>query len=200
MRPAKSVSFTQRAKERHHGNELANRGCDRASFVVFWHVSPYTSTPGVTVAAGPLEDKSTRHRQKSPAVQSDGKSRHLETLRCHQRLRDPGDFQRVYAAQKVIHAPNVVLFFCPNGMLQSRLGVSVGRKHGNAVRRNRIKRVLRAAYRQSQHLLPGGYDYVLVPRREIEYTTADIATTLEKLAQRIHSPGQDGNDARKQKK
>ena len=71
----------------------------------------------------------------------------------------------MYAARKAVHTSSLVLFACPNGLSFARLGVSVGSKHGNAVRRNRIKRVLRAAFRLSRHLLPPGNDYVLVPKR-----------------------------------
>lgn len=45
-----------------------------------------------------------------------------------------------------------------------RLGVVVGRRHGNAVARNRKKRLLRAAFRAVQTSLPAGFDFVLIPR------------------------------------
>lgn len=113
-----------------------------------------------------------------------------ERLSYSQRLHDPKEFQKVYAAQTVIHAPKVVVFFCPNGTNAARLGVSVGTKHGNAVQRNRIKRVFRAAYRQTQGLLPPGYDYVLVPRKGVKnYASADIRAALEKMAKDMRAKG-----------
>jgi len=105
-----------------------------------------------------------------------------ERLTFSQRLHDPKDFQRVYAAQKSVHAPNVIVCFCLNGMPISRLGVSVGTKHGNAVRRNRIKRVFRAAFRKMQHELPTGFDYVLIPKKGIaEYSTLTVLSSLERM-------------------
>jgi len=108
------------------------------------------------------------------------------SLAHFQRLHEPKDFERVYAARKAVHTPSLVLFSCPNGLSFARLGVSVGSKHGNAVRRNRIKRVLRAAFRLSRHLLPPGNDYVLVPKRgAAECNTAAMCEVLERVARRL---------------
>ena len=67
--------------------------------------------------------------------------------------------RRISAANKLI-----VVYAAPNGLPYSRLGLSVGKKLGTAVARNRIKRLFREAFRLEATTLPAGYDLVVVPR------------------------------------
>lgn len=68
--------------------------------------------------------------------------------------------------------------------VRPRLGLVVGRKHGSAVRRNRIKRLLRAAFRVVQARLDTGCDFVVVPRPSQRPTLDGYIRTLEALAPR----------------
>ncbi|MEZ6127681.1 MAG: ribonuclease P protein component [Planctomycetaceae bacterium] len=83
----------------------------------------------------------------------------------HQRLRTTAEFRRCYDGGVRAGDDNLLIFVKPNELPHSRLGISVSRKHGNAVMRNRKKRLLREAFRLSQHDLPAGLDLVLVPRQ-----------------------------------
>ncbi len=56
----------------------------------------------------------------------------------------------------------LTLYIAENDRDYSRLGVSVGKPCGNAVVRNRLKRLLREVFRQSQEEIPAGFDYVLM--------------------------------------
>jgi len=56
----------------------------------------------------------------------------------------------------------LMLYVAQNDLEYPRLGVSVGRSSGNAVVRNRLKRLIREAFRQNQHQIPAGFDYVLM--------------------------------------
>ena len=65
-----------------------------------------------------------------------------------------------------------------NGLPHSRLGLSVSRRVGNAVARNRIKRLLRESYRLSRHVLPIGYDWVIVVRPHKPLALAEYQAIL----------------------
>lgn len=88
------------------------------------------------------------------------------------RLSRSGDFDRVYREGNSRGNRFLVLYSFarhedePGG--QARLGISVGRKIGRAVQRNKVKRAVREAFRQLDAELPTGHDYVIVARPGIE--------------------------------
>jgi ribonuclease P protein component len=110
-------------------------------------------------------------------------------LRRGQRVRDTRDFERVYAGRKKVSTSRIIVCYSPNDLKLARLGVSVGAKHGNAVRRNRIKRVMRAAFRLCAPPLPSGFDYVLIPQATgKEYSTAAMLECLKDAVRKIGKP------------
>ena len=56
----------------------------------------------------------------------------------------------------------LIVYVCENGLPHSRLGLSVSRKNGNAVHRNRMRRLYREAFRLTKQEMPTGLDLVLV--------------------------------------
>ena len=85
-------------------------------------------------------------------------------FRTFQRIKRSSDFRLVFGNHISIADGGLVVYGRVNGLKYCRLGVAVGKKLGNAVVRNRYKRVLREAFRLAQHELPIGYDYVVIPR------------------------------------
>jgi ribonuclease P protein component len=83
------------------------------------------------------------------------------------RLSRSGDFDRAYRDGKSHANRHVVLYAFPRDADDTgevRLGVSVGRKVGGAVERNKVKRAMREAFWSLADRLPDGYDFVLVGR------------------------------------
>ena len=76
----------------------------------------------------------------------------------------------------------LLVFVHRNSVGHPRLGLSVGRKHGGAVKRNRIKRLLREAFRLTRSQLPQEFDLVCVPRVRERVTLAEYMESLPKLA------------------
>jgi ribonuclease P protein component len=107
------------------------------------------------------------------------------------RILSPNDFARVFAIRRSAASGPLVLYACPAavGTQPARLGLSVSRRIGNAVVRNRWKRRLREAFRQVRSLLPAGNDFVIVVRsgstpagatgaRQVEEMIGDLAARV----------------------
>ena len=58
-------------------------------------------------------------------------------------------------------SPGLILYARENDLNYPRLGISLSKSCGKAVVRNRLKRLLREAFRQNKHLIPPGFDYVV---------------------------------------
>ncbi len=86
--------------------------------------------------------------------------------RKRRRLSRSGEFERVYREGRSHASRHLVVYAFPRteGDPEPRLGVSVGRKLGGAVERNKVKRQLRDAFWNNAETLRDGHDFVIVAR------------------------------------
>lgn len=92
------------------------------------------------------------------------------------------DFQRLYRTGAFCSLGSAFLYAAPNKLPYNRFGITAGKKVGNAVCRNRAKRIIRAAYAVCEKDMPIGLDIVIIARSELPAESS--AKLTQKLAQR----------------
>lgn len=74
------------------------------------------------------------------------------------------EFDKIYRRGKRIKGDNFSLIFIPNDNTENRLGISIHGRLKGAVKRNRIKRIIREFFRQNRRFIPPGNDIVFTVR------------------------------------
>jgi ribonuclease P protein component len=91
------------------------------------------------------------------------------------RLTSPVEFERVRATGKSWSTDLVVAVVLENDLAHNRYGFAVGRRIGNAVRRNRAKRLMRESVRNLHPRIRAGYDIVFIARNRVRAETTQRA-------------------------
>lgn len=119
---------------------------------------------------------------KPPGSRDPGLQRRRYRLTYRQKLKGRTTVELVYkTGRRRQHHPLLVHILRRPDEGPSRLGISIGRRCGNAVARNRIKRLLREAYRLQQHELPEGRDFLVIVRPHACFTLAEYGKRLREL-------------------
>lgn len=92
------------------------------------------------------------------------------------RLKKSGDFSKLFKKGNRVYSPYLTVIYMPSK--QTVMGVAISKKHGKAVKRNRIKRLVRAAFNTCYPNLCGSYSMVILPKVCPEYTFKNIETSL----------------------
>jgi len=101
------------------------------------------------------------------------------------RMSSPLDFARAFKRGSRARGSTVLVVVHENGLGHARLGLSVGKViWKSAVRRNRVRRIFREAFRLEYPELPAGYDLVLIPAEK--QLVPELATTRAELVKLAH--------------
>lgn len=99
-----------------------------------------------------------------------------------EKLKQNYEFRRAYTRGNPFVSPFFVLYCVKGKKDKIRLGITVSRKLGSAVCRNRAKRIITAAFRANLPILTPGYDYVIVARtRILSVKSTELAEQLRKF-------------------
>ncbi len=101
------------------------------------------------------------------------------------RLRRRSDINAVFDEGKSARDRIATMIARRNELPHCRTGVGISRRHGNAVRRNRVKRLCREALRLTRPDLPTGWDFMLLPRAGAKFTLAGLQESVMALAGRL---------------
>ncbi|MFC1799149.1 ribonuclease P protein component [Thermodesulfobacteriota bacterium] len=98
------------------------------------------------------------------------------------------EFLQLSRLGKKISNSHFVLLYAPGQFERSRLGITVTKKVGNAVVRNRIKRFSREYFRLNRHNIKGYWDFNLIAKKEAaELTSRQAFMSLQNVFGRIEA-------------
>lgn len=103
------------------------------------------------------------------------------------RIRKRKEFQKIYAEGKRVSGKYLIIHFIPNELGHPRLGITVTKKCGKSVARNRWKRLIREAFRLNKHRIPSWDIVVTVKRGYKPPKLKDVEEDLLEIVEKAHN-------------
>ncbi len=158
------------------------------------HTCGFRTSDALAACSAPTERRRARHATK-PSRDRKGRGGACryrvsnlngasQKLRQSQRVCLSRDFDRAMRRGKARRDRFLIVRVVPNGLSWSRLGLAVGRRVGNAVKRHAVKRRIREAFRVSRDALPSGFDIICVALVPAANGGARLRSSLIELARR----------------
>lgn len=102
------------------------------------------------------------------------------------RLLKRNEFIELSKAGRRLQNNHFIAIYAPGRFDRCRLGITVTRKIGRAVKRNRIKRLIREYFRCHRHLIPGKWDINVIAKKEaVDLSSEEIFSSLQNIFERI---------------
>lgn len=94
-------------------------------------------------------------------------------------IKENKDFRRIYTRGKSYVSPVLVTYVLKNRSGDVRIGITTSKKTGNAVKRNRARRIIREAFRMVVPQVKQGYDFIFVARGKTPFVkSTDICRAM----------------------
>lgn len=104
------------------------------------------------------------------------------TFKKEERIRRRSDFIRISKEGKKNYSPHFRVWICPNQLPYRRLGIVVSKKVGSAVKRNRLKRLIREFFRLHKEELSPSADFVIQAKEGADKLTFwEVAAELQEI-------------------
>ena len=109
-----------------------------------------------------------------------------KSFKSYEHIRLRRDFQNLYKSKNRLVSSFFVIVYIKNELEYPRIAVSIRKKFGKAVCRNKLKRYIKEIYRLNKELFLAGYDYLFIPRKSLsarfsEISFFEIETHLKEL-------------------
>jgi ribonuclease P protein component len=144
------------------------------------------SSSGVGPKVGKILPSPYRASKLSVFVEYRG----YEALGKEHRLRRKSEFAKTSTQVKKCNGPHLIFLVRKNGSGHSRIGLTVSRRVGGSVQRNRIKRLLRESFRRIKHQIHPAIDLVVIARKgavDLDYLT--VCEAMQNVTITGQSPG-----------
>lgn len=100
------------------------------------------------------------------------------------RIKKNSEFTKLFKRGKRVFSPTLTLIYFPSSKLS--MGIALSKKHGKAVKRNRIKRLIREVFSKNSHMLKKNWSVIILPKVAEEYSYAafekSIVSCFKKIA------------------
>ena len=93
------------------------------------------------------------------------------------RLKKNSDFQKVFRRGKKVFSPYITLLYYPSN--ETTFGIAISKKYGKAVKRNRIKRLLRESFRSFEPQITQNFFFVFIPKISDTYDFHELKQNME---------------------
>ena len=102
-------------------------------------------------------------------------------------VKENRDFSRIYHKGRSFVSPVLVTYVIKNRSVNIRYGITTGKKIGNAVKRSRARRVIRASYYQLYSEIKPGHDIIFVARGKTPFVKSQ--TVMQAMKKHLESAG-----------